>query len=50
MNTIKYELYGFSILVGMIVILLALPSGQDERRSIAEKGRSAFSQDVFRTK
>lgn len=48
MKSIKYELYGFSCLVGMLVILLALPSGQNERDAIKEKGRSAFSQDLFR--
>ncbi len=47
MNTIKYELYGFSVLVSMTVVLLAMPGSQEERRSIAETGRTTLSQEVF---
>ncbi|MGC9419573.1 MAG: hypothetical protein ACP5EN_11455 [Rhodovulum sp.] len=47
MKSIKYELLGFSGLAGALVLLLALPSGEQERKTIKAVADGVVSTDVF---
>ncbi|SIO52044.1 hypothetical protein SAMN05444722_3017 [Rhodovulum sp. ES.010] len=47
MKSTKYELLGFSGLVGVTLVLLALPSGEQERKALKSAAKGMVSTDVF---
>ena len=47
MKSLKYELLGFSGLVGAVLLLLALPSGQSEREAIKAAAGGMISSGAF---
>lgn len=47
MKSIKYELLGFSGLLGLALVLLALPSGEREREAIRAVTDQMVSQPIL---
>jgi len=46
MKSIKYELLGFSGMLGLLILILIHPSGHDEREALRNAVGGLFSRDI----